>query len=150
MDGNIGTKKNAKRSKITKTIVLVVMAIILIAVVAGNVVCGVLSEMITTYFGGYGLDTSNIDYASSQAACEAIEAEGAVLVKNENNALPLKDVKKINVFGWSSISPSYSGGGSGSYAFFLKSRGAAVFHAPGTALKLEKREKRSKPSHKAR
>ena len=114
MDGNIGTKKNAKHSKITKTVVLVVMAIILIAVVAGNVVCGVFSEMITTYFGGFGLDTSNIDYASSQAACEAIEAEGAVLVKNENDALPLKDVKKINVFGWSSISPSYSGGGSGS------------------------------------
>jgi len=42
------------------------------------------------------------------------------------------------------------GGGSGSYAFFLKSCDAAAFHVPGTALKLEKREKRSKPSHKAR
>ena len=35
--------------------------------------------------------------------------EGMVLLKNEDNTLPLKDTKKLNVFGWSSTNPVYSG-----------------------------------------
>ncbi|MBD9017326.1 MAG: hypothetical protein EGR13_03025, partial [Coprococcus comes] len=42
-----------------------------------------------------------------------IEREGAVLLKNENETLPLaKDVNKVNVFGWAST--QWLGGGSGS------------------------------------
>ena len=40
--------------------------------------------------------------------------EGMVLLKNEDNTLPLKDTKKLNVFGWSSTNPVYSGTGAGS------------------------------------
>lgn len=38
---------------------------------------------------------------------------GIVLVKNEDNALPLTDVANLNVFGWASTNPIYSGTGSG-------------------------------------
>lgn len=41
-----------------------------------------------------------------------IEAEGIVLLKNENNILPL-DGKKLNVFGVGSVCPFFGGAGSG-------------------------------------
>ncbi|MEY8748222.1 glycoside hydrolase family 3 C-terminal domain-containing protein, partial [Bacillales bacterium AN1005] len=43
---------------------------------------------------------------------EEIANEGIVLLKNENNSLPLTD-KKINVFGSTAFSFKYGGGGSG-------------------------------------
>lgn len=43
---------------------------------------------------------------------EEIANEGLVLLKNENNSLPLTD-KKINVFGTTAFSFKYGGGGSG-------------------------------------
>ncbi len=39
----------------------------------------------------------------SDELCQKIEEEGAVLLKNKDDVLPLKDVNKINLFGWSSI-----------------------------------------------
>ena len=50
--------------------------------------------------------------AAKQLA-ENIEDEGIVLLKNENNSLPLKS-HKLNVFGWASTNPIYGGSGSGS------------------------------------
>lgn len=49
---------------------------------------------------------------TSQTAVQ-IEAEGLVLLKNEDNVLPLEG-KKINVFGAGSVSPFIGGSGSGS------------------------------------
>lgn len=47
------------------------------------------------------------------AAVEEVEAEGAVLLKNEKNALPLaSDSRKISLFGTSSVNPLYAGTGS--------------------------------------
>lgn len=43
---------------------------------------------------------------------EKISEEGIVLLKNENDALPL-DIENINVFGWASTNPNYGGTGSG-------------------------------------
>lgn len=45
--------------------------------------------------------------------CEKIAEEGIVLLKNEDEVLPLAE-KKINVFGWASTNPCYGGTGSGS------------------------------------
>ena len=42
-----------------------------------------------------------------------VEEEGAVLLKNENNALPLADKAKVSLVGVSSIDPVFSGTGSG-------------------------------------
>lgn len=52
---------------------------------------------------------------ASSALCEEAMGEGAVLLKNENNALPLKEGhRKVSLFSISSIDPSYGGTGSGS------------------------------------
>jgi len=49
----------------------------------------------------------------SVALAEQVEAEGAVLLRNEGDVLPLSsDVTKVNVFGWRSV--AWMGGGSGS------------------------------------
>ena len=48
---------------------------------------------------------------SSQVAVE-LEQEGIVLLKNEDNVLPLGD-KKVNIFGAGSVVPFLGGAGSG-------------------------------------
>ncbi len=50
--------------------------------------------------------------AETQATAVEIEEEGVVLLKNEDNALPLGD-KRVNVFGAGSVQPFYGGAGSG-------------------------------------
>lgn len=61
------------------------------------------------------------DYESVQALsehekelCEKIEAEGAVLLKNERNALPLASGSSVSCFSHSSVDIIYGGTGSGS------------------------------------
>ena len=44
---------------------------------------------------------------------EELESEGIVLLRNENNALPLAAGAKVNLFGYASIDPIYGGTGSG-------------------------------------
>ena len=96
------------------------MAFILGGLIASNGAAIFFYELITVYLGGYGIDTSNIDFTKTGKIAEDIEAEGIVLLKNENinestKSLPLVgDDYKVNVFGWSSIDPAYTGGGSGS------------------------------------
>lgn len=105
--------------KILKALQGLVIGLLLIALLAGNVAAYLFSDVIGTYLGGYNIDTSSIDFSKGSAVCEQIEAEGLVLLKNGKltdgtSSLPLKsDVTKVNVFGWSSIAPAYSGGGSG-------------------------------------
>ena len=48
----------------------------------------------------------------TRALAVETEAEGVVLLKNEDNALPLEG-KKVNVFGAGSVQPFYGGAGSG-------------------------------------
>lgn len=50
----------------------------------------------------------------SAKVAQDITDEGTVLLKNDNNALPLKANSNINVFGWASTNPIYGGTGSGS------------------------------------
>ena len=105
--------------KVFKIFQGVVIGLLIVALLAGNVAAYLFSDVIGTYLGGYNIDTSSIDFSKGSAVCEQIEAEGLVLLKNGKltdgtSSLPLKsDVTKVNVFGWSSIAPAYSGGGSG-------------------------------------
>lgn len=50
----------------------------------------------------------------SKEVVKKIGEEGFVLLRNEDSLLPLKDEKKLNVFGWASTAPIYGGTGSGS------------------------------------
>lgn len=59
--------------------------------------------------------TSDADFDSYQKQiCELVEAEGAVLLRNDNGALPLSSGAKVSLFSHSSVDIIYGGTGSGS------------------------------------
>ena len=90
------------------------VAIILAVVVVANMICiGPEYGIINNAFGDtYLLSDSTI--AESEQLVKDIADEGIVLLKNDSGVLPLTDVTKLNVFGWSSTNPIYGGTGSGS------------------------------------
>ena len=107
----------------------VVSLIVLIALIIGNVACYLNANIITSFLCGYGFDEDGEETVaareSGNALAEDVEEEGAVLLKNENGALPLK-TNKVNVFGWSGSDngfiPQGTGSGTGSrndYVTFL-------------------------------
>lgn len=90
-----------------------IAVIVAIAVIANMIIMGPEYGIINNAFADqYYLSEETI--AASEQLVQDIANEGIVLLKNEDNALPLSDVKKINVFGWSSTNPIYGGTGSGS------------------------------------
>lgn len=104
-------------SKKTFRIVAVsVCAFILVVVLAINIAVGIFSGLIDKFVVGYK-DGSNSSAARAEGAAlaEQIQEEGTVLVKNENDSLPLsKDTEtKLNVFGWAVTDWVISGSGSG-------------------------------------
>ena len=110
--------KNLKRK-----IAFVSIGLIFSIVLAGNIVAGYFGEMITTYFYGSGIEFDNNKTfteatAESKELNEKISEEGIVLLRNENNALPLTEaeLKKVNVFGWSSSPGGWVCGSDGSAA----------------------------------
>ena len=59
--------------------------------------------------------TSDEERESYEAElCAQVEAEGAALLKNDNNALPLASGAKVSLFGHGSVDLMYGGTGSGS------------------------------------
>lgn len=91
-----------------------ILASILAVAVAANVIClnieySLINKVMT---GSEGL--SEETKQASIELCEEIADEGVVLLKNEDNALPVNKGTKLNVFGWGSTQPIYGGTGSGS------------------------------------
>ena len=104
---NIGTKKLVNGEA--------AIALVLLFVVIANVICyGPLYSVLNSAF----VITRNVEGDVKETANNInlqTAEEGIVLLKNDNSALPLsKDMTKLNVFGWNSVNPFYSGGGSGS------------------------------------
>lgn len=88
-------------------------AVLAIVIVLNMVVMGPEYALINNALGDrYYLSDETMD--ASESLVEEIAEEGMVLLKNENNALPLETTTKLNVFGWSSTNPLYGGTGSGS------------------------------------
>lgn len=96
------------------------IGLILAVVIVLNIVCGIFFDMITVFLHGYGVDFNGEGIEQVKQAgdelCQEIAAEGIVMLKNENNALPLKDTERLNVFGWGATDGGFviSGSGSGS------------------------------------
>lgn len=90
------------------------VATLLAVVVIVNMICmGPEYSLINNAMGDkYYISEDTI--AKSEELTESIASEGIVLLKNDDNALPLENVDKLNVFGWSSTNPIYGGTGSGS------------------------------------
>ena len=96
---------------------LVLSVILLVAVLVGTYVLSTMATIIDSFIGAPSGHYSDAEIADTKVKAEAlaadVEAEGAVLVRNNDNTLPLAaDNKKINVFGWAST--AWLGGGSGS------------------------------------
>lgn len=92
----------------------VVLAVVVITTVAVNAVLfGQLRTVMDNYFRPTVSRSEAVTRASSDLT-ERIEAEGIVLLKNQDGALPLETGdRKVNVFGWSATNPVYGGTGSG-------------------------------------
>ena len=114
-------------TKTKRIIGFVIMGIVLVALIVGNVLCGVNATLITRMLCGTGLtyDTSQVENAQAlgDELCREIAEEGIVLLKNREDAdgnavLPLASdhSKKLNVFGWNSSDSGFllRGIGSGS------------------------------------
>lgn len=88
------------------------IAFMLVFVIAVNGICyGPLSTLISLTMGNGVIQDGTI--AESEQACEEIADEGIVLLKNEDQVLPLAGTANLNVFGWASTNPCYGGSGSG-------------------------------------
>ncbi len=93
-------KKTAKTFRVILTLVLA-----LILTVSTSVTC-----FAGGFLGGGDGETLITDAtaANSKSVANQIQAEGTVLIKNEDNVLPLK-TKKVNVFGAASCSLAFAG-----------------------------------------
>lgn len=89
------------------------IAILLALVVVVNMICfGPMNSMISLATGNGTI--SEETSAEATDLVESIAEEGIVMLKNEDNILPLDDSNKLNIFGWASTNPCYGGTGSGS------------------------------------
>ena len=96
---------------------LVLSVILLVAVLIGTYVLSTMATIIDSFIGAPSGHYTHAEIADTKVKAEALsadgEAEGTVLVQNNDNTLPLSaDTKKVNVFGWAST--AWLGGGSGS------------------------------------
>lgn len=95
------------------------MVLILLVGAAGNYICLALCPtVIDGFFNNYDtsaeiLDTIETDEEDWHKLAETIEGEGAVLLRNEDDALPLAGGAKINLLGYRAYDPVYGGTGSG-------------------------------------
>ena len=109
--------KARKPHPIRHGIGLVLSAVFLAVVMLASYTLAGMATVIDSFIGaptGHYSDTEIADTrALAEALAEDVEAEGTVLVQNNENTLPLAaDNKKVNVFGWAST--AWLGGGSGS------------------------------------
>lgn len=89
------------------------IAILVAMVIMINMICFIPMETLISLATGEGTISEQTTEEATEV-CENIAEEGIVLLKNEENLLPLNSEKKLNVFGWASINPCYGGTGSGS------------------------------------
>ena len=104
-------------------------AIFAVVFIAVFVICSTFDNTLAAFNGGtfWKLEnedadaqyfTSDFDKVEDNVAygtdlCQRVEAEGAALLMNENDALPLKEGAKVSTFSNSSVNIVYGGTGSG-------------------------------------
>ena len=116
-----------KKSKTAGKAPLIVVSILLVLTLVVNVVCIQMFSAINTFMaanlnsrlpGAHGSATAEQltpeqAKEASLAMAQELAAEGIVLLENRDNALPLADGTKVNLFGYATVSPLYGGTGSG-------------------------------------
>ena len=104
-------KERAKKFMIRRQALIALLAAI---VTIANLICfGPMSNMITLATGKGEVTDKTI--AEARELSKTVAGEGIVLLENKG-LLPLTSGTKLNVFGWSSVSPYYGGTGSGGFS----------------------------------
>ena len=85
--------------------------VLALVIIVNLILTGPVYSIVNLALGDSG-DISEESITTATDLCTRIAEEGIVLLKNEDNILPLKNTK-VNTFGWSSTNPVYGGTGSG-------------------------------------
>lgn len=118
----LGGKKMAKQKMSKKKARIVwssILGSVLVLALAANIALYYYSDVISAYFSEIDIDSPEAQEAREKSAelVEKIADEGIVLLKNDDNVLPIATSEegktKVNVFGWSFTNPIYGGTGSG-------------------------------------
>ena len=128
----------ASKSRTLKKVFLNIVAVLCVVMITGNMIAEACAVQIHGFLGtsatkytledGTVVDPSTMEYAryyesvygsvaelkaAGEALVREVESEGIVLLKNENNTLPLPAGSEIALVGVSSVFPVYAGSGSG-------------------------------------
>lgn len=110
-------KYKRERTKVRRYTKWGILAVIVVAIYAtvAPIVGPILSEIGEIGDYDFTTDTPEAEAARVNAkdVAQQITDEGLVLLENEDNVLPLKDEKKLNVFGFGAMNYKMGGGGSG-------------------------------------
>ena len=107
--------------KLNKKLLIIAQFAIILAIgtalTVANSLCFKNATVITNFLCGNGLnddsETAKKARQEGNLLAAGVMEDGAVLLKNENNVLPLKN-KKVNVFGWGSTDKGFIPQGTGS------------------------------------
>ncbi len=129
--------------------------LVVVVICANSMVQGPLKPILTNFTGAPKAEFSEDIVANSRQVISDVGSDGITMVKNDG-LLPLKDTVNLNVFGWASCFPVYSGTGSasagdaGPAVSTLASLRDAGFAANGDLMKLylnySKKYKTARPS----
>lgn len=117
------SKENYKMAKFKKSqIISTIVAVVLVAVmIVGNIILHQYSPLIHSWFVGSSTEDESLSEEQENTLgladdlVQEIAADSMVLLKNENNCLPLAKGTKLNLFGYNVTDKGYllTGGGSG-------------------------------------
>lgn len=104
------------RSKLVGIIGIVAIVLFVAIILVVDILCATYSQLITLYFRGdvetsYEVSQDDAFKASNDFTVRE-EAEGLVMLKNDENLLPLKDVKSVSLLGALSAKQLFMGTGS--------------------------------------
>ena len=128
----------ASTSRTLKKVFLNIVAVLCVVLITGNLIAEACAVQIHGFLGteatknvladGTEVDPETMEYkryfesqytsvadlkAAGEALVREVEGEGIVLLKNENNTLPLPRGSEIALVGMSAVFPVYAGSGSG-------------------------------------
>ena len=99
---------------------LAVIGVLVCVLIAANIVVNFYAGLIDQYLGSNFMPAETLNPAKGDEAVQKVAEEGFVLLKNDNNVLPLEDVTNVNLFGWGSSDAGMlmCGGGSGDFTMW--------------------------------
>ena len=107
----VACRKMKKSKKFMIRSQAIVAAVLAILITANSICFGPLSTLISLATGNGTVSDETAEEAKEVA--QRVAEEGFVLLKNDNNTLPLTNTTKLNLFGWAASNPVYGGSGSG-------------------------------------